>query len=53
MEGPEKDFEAFLERYSTCRGISKEEAREHQLAKDVKAYYQEVYDGKYEIGGIL
>lgn len=36
------DFDLYLERYSICRKISKEEAKEHQLVKDVKAYYEEM-----------
>lgn len=45
------DFEEYLEKYCREYGLTPEEAKEHKLVQEVKAYYEErdrdsVYDQK-------
>ena len=46
MTDLEKDFEEYAKKYSIKHGITPEEAKQHQLVKDVKAYYEEKYSRK-------
>ena len=46
MTDLEKDFETYAKKYSIKHGITPEEAKQHQLVKDVKAYYEEEYSRK-------
>lgn len=46
MTDLEKDFETYVKKYSIKHMITPEEAKQHQLVKDVKAYYEECYSGK-------
>lgn len=41
------DFEEYVRRYSRKHEITPEEAKEHALVKEVKAYYEERDRGLY------
>lgn len=46
MTQAEKDLEEYVKRYSIKHNITHEEAKQHQLVKDVKAYYEEMYENR-------
>lgn len=46
MTEVEKDLEEYVKKYSIKHEITPEEAKQHQLVKDVKAYYEEEYSRK-------
>lgn len=37
-----EDFEAYVERYCKSYGLTPEEAKEHKLVQEVRAYYEEL-----------
>lgn len=41
MRDVESDFEAYVERYCRKHKITPEEAKEHAMVREVKAYYEE------------
>lgn len=46
MDEIKKLVEEYVERYSRCRGITKEEALDHLLVKYVAEYYAEELENK-------
>lgn len=47
METNSKDLDEYIERYCKKHKITPEEARKHQLVKDVAKYYEEIRRSKY------
>lgn len=42
------EYEKYLEKYCIKHEISKEEAEQHKLVKEAKAYYEEKNKGKVQ-----